>query len=111
MLQPNNLDMTYFLCSNFLTLTSQYQEHLLNSSKTKVIGSTVNTRARVIPSDFVESTLDVELERIKSGLSVQDRKKLYEKDNLGALRIAAKAEVWNDKHVPGGETTQFVSAS
>ncbi len=92
-------------------LTSQYQEHLLNSSNTKVIGSTVNTRARVIPSDFVESTLEVELERISSGLSIQDRKKLYEKDNLGALRIAAKAEVWNDKHIPGGDTTQFVAAS
>ncbi|MHA1198773.1 MAG: beta-ketoacyl synthase N-terminal-like domain-containing protein [Candidatus Heimdallarchaeaceae archaeon] len=92
-------------------LTSKYQEHILNSSETKVIGTTVNTRARAIPSEFVETTLKLELERIKEGMSIHDRKKIYEKDNLGALRIAGKAEVWNEKHIPGGSSTQFVSAN
>ncbi|MCE7741284.1 MAG: acyltransferase domain-containing protein [Candidatus Heimdallarchaeota archaeon] len=92
-------------------LTSIYQEHVLNSSETKVIGTTVNTRARAIPSEFVETTLKLELERIREGMSIHDRKKVYEKDNLGALRIAGKAEIWNEKYKPGGASTQFVSAS
>ena len=92
---------------NTKALTTFYQEKLLDSSVTRVIGSTVNTRARTIPSEFVTKTTEDEKSRIKEGLSISERKKLYEKDNLGALRIAAKAEIWNADHVPGGDTTQF----
>lgn len=88
-------------------LTSLYQEKLLDSNITRVIGSTVNTRARVIPSEFVSQTIENERIWIKEGLSISERKKLYEKDNLGALRIAAKAEIWNEDYVPEGDLTQF----
>ena len=88
-------------------LTSLYQEKLLDSNITRVIGSTVNTRARVIPSEFVSQTIENERIWIKEGLSIRERKKLYEKDNLGALRIAAKAEIWNEDYVPEGDLTQF----
>ncbi|MHA1419191.1 MAG: SDR family NAD(P)-dependent oxidoreductase [Candidatus Heimdallarchaeaceae archaeon] len=89
-------------------LSQFYQEQLLNSTQTKVIGSSVNTRARVVPTKFVQVTLEHEQERLKQGLPIRERKELYEKDNLGALRIATKAEKWNNDHVPGGESTQFV---
>ncbi|MBY9000496.1 MAG: SDR family NAD(P)-dependent oxidoreductase, partial [Candidatus Heimdallarchaeota archaeon] len=92
-------------------LSQIYQEQLLNSTQTKVIGSTVNTRARAIPTDFVNTTLNIEQERLKQGMPIRERKELYEKDNLGALRIAAKGEIWNNNHVPGGDTTQFVPIS
>ncbi len=92
-------------------LTQFYQEQLLNSTQTKVIGSTVNTRARTISTKFVQDTLEHEQERLKQGLPIRERKELYEKDNLGALRIAAKGEMWNNDHIPGGDTTQFVPIS
>ncbi|MHA1853690.1 MAG: SDR family NAD(P)-dependent oxidoreductase [Candidatus Heimdallarchaeaceae archaeon] len=86
-------------------LSPIYQELLLNSTATRVIGATVNTRARAVPSHFVTETLHKELERLTQKIPIQERKKLYEKDNLGALRIASKAEVWNNEHVPGSKTT------
>ncbi|MHA1828056.1 MAG: SDR family NAD(P)-dependent oxidoreductase [Candidatus Heimdallarchaeaceae archaeon] len=90
-------------------LSAFYQEKILDSFVTKVIGSTVNTRARTIPTPFVERTLQSERKRVFEGLSINERKKLYELDNLGALRIATKAEIWNDKHVQGDKTTsQFL---
>ncbi|MCK4896838.1 MAG: nitronate monooxygenase, partial [Candidatus Heimdallarchaeota archaeon] len=92
-------------------LTQFYQEKLLNSTQTKVIGSTVNTRARTVPTKFVQDTLEHEQERLRQGVPIRERKELYEKDNLGALRIATKGEMWNDDHVPGGDTTQFVPIS
>jgi len=92
-------------------LTQLYQEQLLNSTQTKVIGSTVNTRARTVLTKFVQDTLEHEQERLRQGLPIRERKELYEKDNLGALRIAAKGEMWNSDHVPGGDTTQFVPIS
>ncbi len=93
---------------NTRALTPLYQEKLLNSSVTRIIGSTVNTRARTIPSKFVTKTIEDERSRIKEGISISERKKLYEQDNLGALRIAAKAEIWNNEHTPGGDSTQFL---
>lgn len=92
-------------------LQSRYQELLLNSDETKVIGTTVNTRARAVPSTFVSKTLKLEFDRIREGKPIQERKELYEKDNLGALRIATKAEIWNTDHKPGTESTQFIPAS
>jgi len=85
-----------------------YQEKLLNSFRTKVIGTTVNTRARVLPSTFIDTTTEKEFARLKEKLPISKRKKEFEKDNLGALRIATKGEKWNYDHVPGGETTQFI---
>jgi len=92
-------------------LTQFYQEQLLNATQTKVIGSTVNTRARTVPTKFVQDTLEHEQERLRQGLPIRERKELYETDNLGALRIAAKGEMWNNDHKPGGDTTQFVPIS
>ncbi len=85
-----------------------YQEKILNSFKTKVIGTTVNTRARVLPTAFVDTTNEKEFERLRDKQPISKRKKEFEKDNLGALRIATKGEKWNHDHVPGGETTQFI---
>ncbi|MHA2357890.1 MAG: beta-ketoacyl synthase N-terminal-like domain-containing protein, partial [Candidatus Heimdallarchaeaceae archaeon] len=89
-------------------LTLKYQEKMLDAFKTRVVGTTVNTRARSVPTMFTNSTLKKEFARLNNGLSISERKEAYEKDNLGALRIATKAEIWNNDHVPGGDTTQFV---
>ena len=92
-------------------LSPVYQELLLNNSITTIIGTSVNTRARVIPSGFAYKTLKNEVLRKNQGISISNRKELFEKDNLGALRIASKAEIWNEDHVEGTESTQFIPTS
>ncbi|MFX0082695.1 MAG: SDR family NAD(P)-dependent oxidoreductase [Candidatus Hodarchaeota archaeon] len=104
----------YLLSEEIVTtraLSPVYQELLLNNSSTKVIGTTVNTRARVISTEFSHHTIKQEFLRKAQGISISQRKELYEKDNLGALRIASRAEIWNDNHIEGSEKSQFTSIS
>jgi len=100
----------YLLSEEIVTtqaLSPIYQELLLNNSSTDVIGTTVNTRARVIPTEFSNQTIKQEFLRKAQGISISQRKELYENENLGALRIASRAEIWNDNHVEGSKTSQF----
>ncbi|RLI69478.1 hypothetical protein DRO91_07755, partial [Candidatus Heimdallarchaeota archaeon] len=81
------------------TLKPLYQRLALNAKETMVLGETVNTRARSIPTPFAKEIIKRELERLRQGLSLKERKHQYERDNLGATRIAARGEIWN----PEGE--------
>ncbi|MHA1985170.1 MAG: SDR family NAD(P)-dependent oxidoreductase [Promethearchaeota archaeon] len=104
----------YLLSEEIVTtqaLSAIYQELLLNNSCTTVIGTSVNTRARVIPSEFAFKTVKEENLRKTQGISISERKEMFEKDNLGALRIASRAEIWNDNHIEGTGTTQFTPTS
>ncbi|MHA2282530.1 MAG: beta-ketoacyl synthase N-terminal-like domain-containing protein, partial [Promethearchaeota archaeon] len=104
----------YLLSEEIVTtqaLSPVYQELLLNNSCTTIIGTSINTRARVVPSEFAFKTIKDEYLRKAQGISISERKEIFEKDNLGALRIASRAEIWNDDHVEGSGTTQFVSTS
>ncbi|MBD3191788.1 MAG: hypothetical protein GF308_14170, partial [Candidatus Heimdallarchaeota archaeon] len=80
-------------------IKSLYQQLALNADKTMVLGETVNTRARSIPTPFAKEILKRELDRLKKGMSLKERKHKFERDNLGATRIAALGEIWN----PDGE--------
>lgn len=71
-------------------ITPTYQRLTLESDRTVVIGRTVNTRARAAGSPMASKLIDRELDRIKRGISLRERKEQYEKDNLGALRLASK---------------------
>ncbi|MFX1277800.1 MAG: beta-ketoacyl synthase N-terminal-like domain-containing protein [Promethearchaeota archaeon] len=104
----------YLLSEEIVTtkaLSPVYQELLLNNTFTNVIGVTVNTRARVIPSEFSLYTIKNEYLRKSNGISLSQRKKLYEEDNLGALRIASRAEIWNENHEKVSGTSQFIPIS
>ncbi|KKK41857.1 MAG: Phenolphthiocerol synthesis polyketide synthase type I Pks15/1 [Candidatus Lokiarchaeum sp. GC14_75] len=92
-------------------LSPVYQDLLLNYSSTKVIGTTVNARARVLPTTFALDTIKNEFLRKDQGITISKRKEMYEYDNLGALRIASRAEVWNEEHVQGSDSTQFIPTS
>ncbi|NHK31684.1 MAG: acyltransferase domain-containing protein [Asgard group archaeon] len=76
-----------------------YQKLALEAKKTVVLGESVNTRARAIPTPYAKIIVEREIKRLEQGVSLKDRKHLYEKDNLGATRIAALGEIWN----PDGE--------
>lgn len=71
-------------------ITETYRKLTLESQSTVVIGRTVNTRARAAGSPMAARLIEREHERIRAGLSLRERKMLYEKDNLGSLRLAAK---------------------
>ena len=71
-------------------ITSTYQKLTLGSDRTAVIGATVNTRARAAGSPMAAALIRNELERLRTGVPLRERKELYEKDNLGALRLASK---------------------
>ncbi|MEA2070463.1 MAG: beta-ketoacyl synthase N-terminal-like domain-containing protein [Asgard group archaeon] len=81
------------------TIKSLYQKLALKAKETKVLGETVNTRARSLPTPYAQEIINHEYERLDKGMSLKERKHLYEKDNLGATRIAALGEIWN----PDGE--------
>lgn len=71
-------------------ITPTYQRVTLENHGTVVIGKTVNTKARAAHSPMTEQLMTREKERSRQGLPISTRKELYEKDNLGALRLASK---------------------
>jgi phosphopantetheine--protein transferase-like protein len=71
-------------------ITSTYQKLTLESDRTVIIGRTVNTRARAAGSPMASQLIEKEQERLREGVPLRERKELYEKDNLGALRLASK---------------------
>jgi phosphopantetheine--protein transferase-like protein len=71
-------------------ITSTYRELTLDSQRTVVIGRTVNIKARAAGSPAASNLFEREHQRLRDGLPLPERKELFEKDNLGALRLASK---------------------
>ncbi len=71
-------------------ITDCYQRLTLENSGTVVIGRTVNIKARAAGSPMASMLITREHDRLRNGVSLRERKELYEKDNLGALRLASK---------------------
>ncbi|MBK5112324.1 MAG: SDR family NAD(P)-dependent oxidoreductase [Candidatus Heimdallarchaeota archaeon] len=76
-----------------------YQQLALNAKETMILGETVNTRARSIPTPCAREIIKREHDRIQESIPLKERKHQYERDNLGSTRIAALGEIWN----PDGE--------
>ncbi len=71
-------------------ITPTYQRLTLESDRTVILGRTVNIRARGAGSPMAARLIEREQDRLRSAVPLQERKELYEKDNLGALRLASK---------------------
>lgn len=71
-------------------ITDSYRRLTLESHDTVVVGRTVNTMTRVACSQMASKLVERELERLRAGMPLRDRKELYEQDNLGGLRLASK---------------------
>jgi len=87
------LGTAYLCCEEAVStcaITSTYQQLVLESDRTVVIGRTVNTKARAAGSPMAARLVEREQARIRDGITMGERKALYEKDNLGALRLASK---------------------
>jgi acyl transferase domain-containing protein/NAD(P)H-dependent flavin oxidoreductase YrpB (nitropropane dioxygenase family)/NAD(P)-dependent dehydrogenase (short-subunit alcohol dehydrogenase family)/phosphopantetheinyl transferase/acyl carrier protein len=71
-------------------ITPTYQRLTLETDRTVILGRTVNIRARGAGSPMAARLIEREQDRLRSSVPLQERKELYEKDNLGALRLASK---------------------
>ncbi len=68
-----------------------YQEVVCEHDETIVMGTTVGLASRTVATPFSRSMIDNEHSRLRDGLSLEARKKAFEKDNIGSLLIGAKA--------------------
>jgi acyl transferase domain-containing protein/NAD(P)H-dependent flavin oxidoreductase YrpB (nitropropane dioxygenase family)/acyl carrier protein/NAD(P)-dependent dehydrogenase (short-subunit alcohol dehydrogenase family) len=71
-------------------LKRKYQEVISKHYKTMLMGTTVGLAARTVKTPFSEKIIENENFRIKENLSLNERKKGFEEDNIGSLLIAAK---------------------
>ncbi len=71
-------------------ITDTYQRLTIENTGTVVIGRTVNIKARAAGSPMASLLITREHDRLRDGVPLRERKELYEKDNLGALRLASK---------------------
>ena len=71
-------------------LSPIWTDLIIKENNTVVVGETVKTSARVINTEAAQNIKKQELKRLQDKLPLTERKVLYEKDNMGGLRAAAK---------------------
>ncbi|WDP92222.1 MAG: acyltransferase domain-containing protein [Desulfobacter sp.] len=80
----------------------QYQEILIEQDKTVVIGKTLGLASRTAPTPFAKMMTDHEAEMIREKMPLSQRKRSFEKKNIGSLLIGAKGFLPDFKN-PGEE--------
>ncbi len=83
-------------------MKKRYQEILCKTDKTVVIGTSVGLASRTAPTEFAKMTVTLERDMIKQGKSLEERKRAFEKNNIGSLLIGAKGYLPDFKR-PGEE--------
>nr|MBL0715096.1 acyltransferase domain-containing protein [Desulfobacterales bacterium] len=68
-----------------------YQDVVCERDETILMGNTVGLASRTVATPFSRHMIESEHHRLKDGLPLHERKKAFEKDNLGSLLIGAKA--------------------
>ncbi|MBF0376335.1 MAG: SDR family NAD(P)-dependent oxidoreductase [Desulfamplus sp.] len=72
------------------SIKEQYQTILCEENETVVIGNSVGLASRTAPTDFAKMMVEKEKEMLKKGEKLEDRKKAFERNNIGSLLIGAK---------------------
>ncbi len=83
-------------------MKKRYQEILCKKDETVVIGTSVGLASRTAPTEFARMTVELEKEMIKQGKPLTERKRAFEKNNIGSLLIGAKGYLPDFKR-PGEE--------
>ncbi|MCG8685235.1 MAG: nitronate monooxygenase, partial [Desulfobacterales bacterium] len=68
----------------------QYQDIIIEQDETVVIGKTLGLASRTAPTPFAKMMTDLEVEMIRDKMPLGDRKRAFEKRNIGSLLIGAK---------------------
>lgn len=72
-------------------ITALYQKVVCRERRTLVMGRTVGLAARSVPTPFSRRIVAEELRRLREKMPLTARKEAFERDNIGALLIGAKA--------------------
>jgi len=80
----------------------QYQDILIEMDETVVIGKTLGLASRTAPTPFARMMTDHEARMVKQKLPLKDRKRSFEKRNIGSLLIGSKGFMPDFKN-PGQE--------
>ncbi|MGD9733058.1 MAG: nitronate monooxygenase, partial [Desulfamplus sp.] len=88
------------------SIKEQYQTILCEEDETMVIGNSVGLASRTAPTDFAKKMIKREKEMIKKGEKLEDRKRAFEKNNIGSLLIGAKGFLPDFKN-PGEENYRW----
>lgn len=80
----------------------QYRDILLAENETMVIGKSLGLASRTAPTRFARMMLETEALMLKNKESLEDRKRAFEKKNIGSLLIGAKGFLPDFKN-PGPE--------
>ncbi|MFA5905301.1 MAG: beta-ketoacyl synthase N-terminal-like domain-containing protein, partial [Desulfobacula sp.] len=80
----------------------QYRDILIEENETMVIGKSLGLASRTAPTDFARMMVETEAEMIRNKESLENRKRAFEKKNIGSLLIGAKGFLPDFKN-PGPE--------
>ena len=83
-------------------IKSQYRDIIIQENETMVIGKSLGLASRTAPTRFARIMLEAEAEMIKNKDSLEKRKRVFEKKNIGSLLIGAKGFLPDFKN-PGPE--------
>lgn len=87
---------------NARCIKSQYREILLEENETVVVGKSLGLASRTAPTPFARMMIDNEAKMLKEKVSLEKRKRAFEKRNIGSLLIGAKGFLPDFKN-PGPE--------
>ncbi|MBF0411502.1 MAG: SDR family NAD(P)-dependent oxidoreductase [Desulfamplus sp.] len=88
------------------SIKEQYQTILCEEDETMVIGNSVGLASRTAPTEFAKKMIQKEKEMIKKGEKLEDRKRAFEKNNIGSLLIGSKGFLPDFKN-PGEENYRW----
>ncbi len=83
-------------------IKSQYRDIIIKENETMVIGKSLGLASRTAPTDFARMMVETEAEMIRNKESLENRKRTFEKRNIGSLLIGAKGFLPDFKN-PGPE--------
>ncbi|MCA1786611.1 MAG: nitronate monooxygenase, partial [Desulfobacteraceae bacterium] len=84
------------------SVTKQYQDIIIEKDETVVIGKSLGLASRTAPTEFAKMMKELEESMIRENVSLDQRKRAFEKKNIGSLLIGAKGFLPDFKR-PGKE--------
>jgi acyl transferase domain-containing protein/NAD(P)H-dependent flavin oxidoreductase YrpB (nitropropane dioxygenase family)/acyl carrier protein len=84
------------------SVTKQYQDIIVEKNETVVIGKSLGLASRTAPTRFAKMMKELEDTMIRENISLDQRKRSFEKKNIGSLLIGAKGFLPDFKR-PGKE--------
>jgi len=84
------------------SVTKQYQDIIVEKDETVVIGKSLGLASRTAPTRFAKMMKELEDVMIRENVSLDERKRSFEKKNIGSLLIGAKGFLPDFKR-PGKE--------